>query len=88
MGTMTHYVGAITAGRQRAQDGHVACSGYDMDNARGVKFWVSAETLSAYFADTDEDAYIVVEDSDITWLAKRDGGRSLWSTAGLPMSIG
>lgn len=78
------YVGAIRVmGRPRRQDGRVPCRGYQMDNARAVKFWASAEALSAYFGDQDEDACIVVPDSDITWLAKRDGGRSLWSCAGL-----
>jgi hypothetical protein len=80
---MAHYVGAIRAQSQQAQDGRVACRGYGMDNARGVRFLADPEALAAYLADPDEDAYLVVPDSDITWLATRDGGRSLWSCAGL-----
>jgi hypothetical protein len=80
------YVGSITA--ERHQDDRIACRGYVMDNGRAVRFLASVESLERYLADTDDDAYIVVEDQDITWLAKRDGGRSLWSTAGLPWSIG
>jgi hypothetical protein len=59
-----------------------------MDNGRAMRFLVTQEALETYFADPDQDAYIDVQDQDITWLAKRDGGRSLWSCAGLPWSIG
>jgi hypothetical protein len=66
----------------------VCWPGLLLDNARGVKFWVTREALEAYYADPDDDAHIVVEAEDITWLAKRDGGKSLWSCAGLPWSVG
>ena len=82
------YVGCIRQLRRQAPDGRVVCRGFIMDNARGVKFLASVEALEAYFADPDEDTYIDVPDNDVTWLAKRDGGRSLWSSAGLPWSIG
>lgn len=80
---MAHYVGAIRAQRQQVQDGRVACRGYDMDNARAVRFLATQEALSAYHADEDEDAYMVIPDKDITWMARRDGGHSLWSCCGL-----
>jgi hypothetical protein len=78
---MTYYVGAIH--ELRAQDGRVLARGLDMDNGRGVKFWTTPEALAAYFGDEDEDRFIVVPTEDITWMAQRDGGRSLWSTCGL-----
>jgi hypothetical protein len=80
---MTHYVGAISPVVRELPDGRVVCTGYLMDNARGVKFWATMEALNSYIADTDEDRCMVVDDLDITWLSSRDGGRSLWSCAGL-----
>jgi hypothetical protein len=80
---MTHYVGAIRAEAQQAQDGRVLARGLMMDNGRGVRFLARPEALQAYFRDEDEDRCILVPDCDITWLARRDGGRSLWSCAGL-----
>jgi hypothetical protein len=81
---MTHYVGAIRVmGRPRHRDGRVPCRGCQMDNARGVHFLATPEALATYFGDEDEDRCIEVPDQDVTWLARRDGGRSMWSCAGL-----
>jgi hypothetical protein len=80
---MAHYVCVVRVQRQRSHDGRMLARGLDMDNARGVKFWVTPEAVEAYYADPDDDAHIVVEDEDITWLAKRDGGKDLWSYSGI-----
>jgi hypothetical protein len=83
------YVGLITAtSPQPTLDGRLACHGFELDNGRGVRFLVSPEALQAYRSDPDEDRCLDVPDEDVLWRSKRDGGRSLWSCAGLPWSIG
>jgi hypothetical protein len=88
---MSYYVGCITEpanlAAQETLDGRIEAVGRDMDNGRKVKFWATAEQLSAYFADDDEDAHIVVEDDNVISVTGRYG-RDLWTNAGLPWSIG
>lgn len=92
---MNYYVGNLVEPRSAAGigatgedlDGMVTAIGFHMDDGRKVRFRARRETLEAYFADPDEDAYIDVQDEDVIKVSGRPG-RDLWSNAGLPWSIG
>jgi len=87
---MSMYVGHLTEPQSpagipapdEAPRGLVTALGRDMDNGRRVKFSATREALQAYFADTEEDAYIVVNDSQVIKVTGRRA-RDLWTTAGL-----
>ena len=86
---MSYPVGAVEvpAAVQEDLDGLVTLVGSRMDDARKVRFRATVEALEAYLADSDEDRCIDVAEPDVVkvW---GFGGRSLWSRAGLPWSIG
>jgi hypothetical protein len=92
---VTYYVGhldrtAFIARKlvdEAAQQGRIAVIGRHMDDGRKVYFRATEEQLSAYHADHDDDAYIVVEDADVIKVTGRYW-RDLWTNAGLPWSIG
>jgi hypothetical protein len=89
---MVHYVGCITEPAESALEGAdqsdtLTAVGYDMDNGRRLTFRASTGALRAWYADHDEDAYLVVEEEDVMKVTGRYG-RDLWSNAGLPWSIG
>jgi hypothetical protein len=85
------YVGCITEPGAAVMDGPddelLIAVGRHMDDGRVVKFRASRKDLWRWHADDDEDAYLVVRESDVIKISGRYG-RDLWTNAGLPWSIG